>query len=69
MAILFFLTFLKIYVIINYKIKEEKFMENLIKWLNERTKEYDEGHPTVSDKEWDEKYFELVKLEEQFRNA
>lgn len=42
MAILFFLTFLKIYDIINYKIKEEKFMENLIKWLNERTKEYDE---------------------------
>ncbi len=44
-------------------------MENLIKWLNERTKEYDEGHPTVSDKEWDEKYFELVKLEEQLKKA
>lgn len=34
-----------------------------IKWLNDRTKEYNEGHPTVSDKEWDDQYFELQKTE------
>ena len=54
MAILFFLTFLKIYVIINYKIKEENFMENLIIMdkmkklvdiLNYHRRLYDEGHP------------------------
>lgn len=40
-------------------------MKELIIWLNERTKEYDAGTSTVSDKEWDNKYFELVKLEEE----
>ena len=37
-----------------------------IKWLNDRTKEYDEGHPTVSDKEWDDIYFEAQKYEHLF---
>ena len=36
----------------------------LIDQLNRWTKQYDEGHPTISDKEWDEVYFELKKLEE-----
>ena len=36
----------------------------LIDRLNRWTKKYDEGHPIVSDKEWDEVYFELKKLEE-----
>lgn len=40
-------------------------MIELVKWLNDRTKEYDEGHPTVSDIEWDNKFFELVKLEQE----
>ena len=42
-------------------------MENkliaLIEYLNARTAEYDSGHPTISDKEWDDKYFELIQLE------
>jgi DNA ligase (NAD+) len=55
-----------------YMIKEEKeknHMEvldklvSLIDYLNARTAEYDEGHPTISDKEYDDKYFELVALE------
>ena len=35
----------------------------LIDELNRLTKLYDEGHPEVSDKEWDNLYFELVELE------
>lgn len=37
----------------------------LINYLNERTKEYDEGKPTISDKEWDSAYFKLVELEKE----
>ena len=33
-----------------------------IEWLNERSKEYELGVPTVSDKEWDDKYFQLKEL-------
>lgn len=40
-------------------------MRELINWLNARTKEYDEGKPSVSDSEWDNKYFELVKMEKE----
>lgn len=40
-------------------------MTNLISWLNERTIEYNNGRPTVSDQEWDNKYFELKELEKQ----
>ena len=40
-------------------------MKDLINWLNERTKEYDAGHPTVSDKEYDDKYFELICMEKE----
>ena len=43
------------------KISEE--LISLIKYLNDRTLEYDEGHPTITDKEWDDKYFELICLE------
>jgi len=32
--------------------------------LNEWTKAYDEGHPIVSDKEWDDLYFKIAKYEE-----
>lgn len=34
-----------------------------VKQLNEWTKAYDEGHPVVSDKEWDDLYFEVQEFE------
>lgn len=40
-------------------------MQKLVDKLNEWTKAYDEGRPLVSDKEWDDKYFELLKLEKE----
>ena len=43
----------------NQKIQQE------IEWLNNRTKEYDKGFPTVSDKEWDDRYFKLQAVEQQ----
>lgn len=45
--------------------KIEKEMYETIQILNKWTKAYDEGHPVVSDKEWDELYFELKKLEDE----
>lgn len=42
-------------------IKEE--LQMMTAQLNMWTKAYDEGHPVVSDKEWDELYFRLVDLE------
>lgn len=38
-------------------------MEELITILNRATAEYDKGTPLMSDKEWDDLYFELVELE------
>lgn len=38
-------------------------MRKLIDKLNYHTKLYDEGRPIISDKEWDDMYFKLVKLE------
>ena len=40
-------------------------MRDLIEKLNYYTKLYDEGHPSISDKEWDDMYFRLKKLEEE----
>ena len=37
----------------------------LIDKLNRYTKAYDEGHPLISDKEWDDLYFELKQKEEK----
>lgn len=37
----------------------------LINLLNNATKEYETGHPTMSDKEWDDLYFCLETLEKQ----
>ena len=37
----------------------------LVDILNEYTKLYDEGHPAISDREWDDLYFELKELEKQ----
>lgn len=38
-------------------------MRALIDKLNEWTKAYDEGHPIVSDEEWDKYYFQLQEIE------
>ena len=38
----------------------------LVNFLNDCIKFYDEGHPIITDKEYDEKYFELKSLEEEF---
>ena len=46
-------------------IYDEAFIQNIIKKLNYYTKFYDEGHPKISDKEWDDMYFELVKAENE----
>lgn len=40
-------------------------IRTLIECLNNRTQEYDAGHSTISDEEWDNKYFELEKLEKE----
>ena len=40
-------------------------IRELIDKLNYYTKKYDEGHPEISDKEWDDLYFELQQLERQ----
>lgn len=38
-------------------------MQELVNELNYYTKLYDEGHPVISDEEWDNMYFELQRLE------
>ena len=40
-------------------------MRELIDNLNKATEEYDKGHPIMTDKEWDEKYFSLLSLERE----
>ena len=42
-----------------------KKMTELVTYLNARTKEYNEGKPTISDSEWDKLYYELVALEKE----
>lgn len=41
-------------------------MRELVEKLNYYTKLYDEGHPAISDKEWDDMYFQLQELEAEF---
>lgn len=41
----------------------EDRIEELVAKLNYYTKLYDEGRPIISDKEWDDLYFELFRLE------
>ena len=38
-------------------------MQELVKKLNYYTKLYDEGHPAISDEEWDSMYFQLQDME------
>ena len=40
-------------------------VKELVLILNKATEEYDAGHPTMSDTEWDNLYFELQKLEKE----
>ena len=40
-------------------------MEELIKQLNKATKAYDEGYPVMTDKEWDDLYFQLQEIEKE----
>lgn len=39
----------------------------LVNELNKHTELYDSGNPIISDKEWDDMYFELVKLEQEWK--
>jgi DNA ligase (NAD+) len=41
-------------------------IRELIEYLNYHTKCYDEGHPEISDTEWDKTYFELDQLEKEY---
>lgn len=40
-------------------------IDKLVKKLNEYTALYDEGYPAISDREWDDMYFELFELEQE----
>ena len=42
-----------------------KQIEDLIEKLNNYTKAYDEGHPKISNKEWDSEYYALQHLESE----
>ena len=41
-------------------------IRTLIEYLNHHSKLYDEGHPEISDMEWDLKYYELNNLEKEY---
>ena len=43
-----------------------KLMEDLVTELNKATVAYDKGEPIMSDKEWDDLYFELQSLEKKY---
>jgi DNA ligase (NAD+) len=55
------------------KEKDLKRIKELTILLNKATEEYDKGTPIMTDKEWDDLYFELKNLEEKwnfsFRNS
>jgi DNA ligase (NAD+) len=44
---------------------EETKLLNLIDLANNLARDYESGHPTVSDKEWDDLYFQIQELEEK----
>ena len=46
-------------------LEQRQEMIKLIRELNRATIAYDEGHPFISDKEWDDMYFKLVNLEKE----
>lgn len=63
------MTLIKIFVIIIIENKGKGLMKKsipeLVRLLNYYTEKYNEGHPEISDKEWDELYFNLVTLEKE----
>ena len=52
-------------MMIEDKRSQEEKIQDLIYFLNYHTKLYDEGHPQLTDEEWDDYYFDLVKLENE----
>lgn len=46
-------------------LEQKQEMIKLIRELNRATIAYDEGHPFISDKEWDDMYFKLDNLEKE----
>lgn len=46
-------------------VSKSQYIHNLTDKLNNYTKAYDEAHPIISDKEWDELYYELERLEKE----
>ena len=46
--------------------KDISKIRELIDKLNYYTKKYDEGKPEISDQEWDDMYFELQRLENEY---
>lgn len=52
--------------IINFKdVHSDNYMSALIELLNEYTDAYNKGEPQISDKEWDNLYFELICCEKE----
>ena len=45
--------------------EQNEQMLNIIKILNQATIQYDKGHSIMSDKEWDDLYFKLSKIEKE----
>ena len=43
----------------------KKSIPELVRLLNYYTQKYEEGHPLISDKEWDDMYFELLQDEKE----
>lgn len=54
-------------MILNAKSKSK--MEELVDKLNYYTEKYDNGKPEISDREWDNMFFKLVQLEEEYGYA
>lgn len=56
--------------IINFKdVNSDNYMRALVELLNEYTDAYNRGEPMVSDKEWDNLYFELICCEKELGHA
>lgn len=49
--------------------QNEAFVKNLIDTLNKATEAYDAGNPIMSDKEWDDLYFQLEQIESNMNYA
>ena len=55
-----------LYVITEDMIKSIERIKYLVSYLNDCTVVYDAGNPKISDKEWDDLYFELLGLENHY---